>query len=82
MLRDYLALHHPGLALGDKVGGIELLQRTAASHTVKHPGPVLAQAEDVFRYRNRLAHGRPDGGMDMPLSVALARLSRFLHPLL
>lgn len=78
MLRQHMREHHPGIAVPEDAGAAFLIDRAAASQPTRISIALCDEVHEVRKYRNSLMH--PDGAkaMEMPFTVALARLARYV----
>ena len=75
MLRQHMRQHHPKPTIPEDAGAAFLIDRVAASQSGRISIPLCDEVHEVRKYRNSLMH--PDGArvMELPFTVALARLA-------
>ena len=78
MLRQHMRQHHPKPAVPEDAGAAFLIDRVAVSQSVRINIPLCDEVHELRKYRNSLMH--PDGVrvMEIPFTVTLARLARYV----
>lgn len=78
MLRQHMRQHHPKPAVPEDAGAAFLIDRVAAAQAIRISISLCNEVHEVRKYRNSLMH--PDGtrAIEIPFTVALARLARYV----
>jgi len=78
ILRQHMRQYHPKPAVPEDAGAALLIDRVAVSQAVRISIPLCDEVHEVRKYRNSLMH--PDGAraMEIPFTVALAGLARYV----
>ena len=78
MLRQHMRQYHPKPPVPEDAGAAFLIDRAATSQALRISIPLCNEVHEVRKYRNSLMH--PDGvrAREIPFTVALARLARYV----
>lgn len=78
MLQEHMQQHHPGIGVPEYAGASFLIDQVATAQTTRISIDLCNEVHEVRKYRNSLMHPAGKGAMEIPFTVALARLARYV----
>lgn len=78
ILRQHMRQYHPKPAVPEDAGAAFLIDRVAVSQAVRVSISLCNEVHEVRKYRNSLMHPEGTRAMEIPFTVALAALARYV----